>query len=100
MRTGSLAFPQESKVYGKLVRCFELKTTACHCRRITDLTCGDLRSLTLTPTLPLPASSSLRDNLHSTGPSLFTTEGGSAAGKSVCSGGLSPTGFSPAGKVG
>ena len=61
-----------------------------HCRRVTDLTCGDLRSLTLTPTLPLPASSSLRDNLHSTGPSLFTSEGGSVADKSVCSGGQLP----------
>ena len=59
------------------------------CRRVTDLTCGDLRSLTLTPTLPLPTSSSLRDNSYSTGPSLFTTEGGSVAGKSVCSGGFS-----------
>jgi hypothetical protein len=63
------------------------------CRRVTDLTCGDLRSLALSPTLPLPTSSSLRDNSYPTGPSLFTTEGGSVAGKSVCSGGLSPTGF-------
>ena len=64
------------------------------CRRVTELTCGDLRSLALTPTLPLSTSSSLRDNSYPTGPSLFTTEGGSVAGKSVCSSGLSPTGFS------